>query len=60
MHNGDLGAHVTHDEGVLQVLPKILVDLTAKVEDLVEGLAASLKSARSVLRYAELRAVCGH
>ena len=44
--DGDLGAHVTHDEGVLQVLPKILVDLTAKVEDLVEGLAASLKSAR--------------
>ena len=44
--DSDLGAHVTHDEGVLQVLPKILVDLAAKVEDLVEGLAAALKSAR--------------
>ena len=44
--DSDLGAHVTHYEGVLQVLPKILVDLAAKVEDLVEGLAAALKSAR--------------
>ena len=40
--DSDLGAHVTHYEGVLQVLPKILVDLAAKVE----GLAAALKSAR--------------
>ena len=48
--NGDLGAHVTHDEGVLKILPKILVDLTAKVEDLVEGLAAALKSARECVK----------
>lgn len=48
--NGDLGTHVTHNEGVLKVLPKILVNLTAKVEDLVEGLAAALKSARECVK----------
>ncbi len=48
--DGDLGAHVTHDEGVLQVLPKILVDLAAKVKDLVEGLATALKSARESVK----------
>ena len=48
--NGDFGTHVTHDEGVLKVLPKILVDLTAKVEDLVEGLAAALESARECVK----------
>ena len=48
--NGDLGTHVTHDEGVLKILPKILVDLAAKVEDLVEGLAAALKSARECIK----------
>ena len=48
--NGDLGTHVTHDESVLKVLPKILVDLTAKVEDLVKGLAAALKSARECVK----------
>ena len=42
--------HVTHNEGVLKVLPKILVNLTAKVEDLVEGLAAALKSARECVK----------
>ena len=48
--NGDLGTHVTHNEGVLKVLPKVLVDLAAKVEDLVEGLAAALKSARESVK----------
>ena len=48
--NGDLGTHVTHNEGVLKVLPKILVDLTAKVEDLVKGLATALKSARKCVK----------
>ncbi len=28
--NGNLGTHVSHDEGVLKVLPKVLVDLAAK------------------------------
>ena len=46
----DLGTHVTHNEGVLKVLPKVLVDLAAKVEDLVEGLAAALKSARESVK----------
>ena len=44
--DSDLGTHVTHDESVLKVLPKILVDLAAKIKDLVEGLAAAFKSAR--------------
>ena len=48
--NSDLGTHVTHDEGVLKILPKILVDLAAKVEDLVEGLTAALKSARECVK----------
>ena len=48
--NGDLGTHVTHNEGILKVLPKVLVDLAAKVEDLVEGLAAALKSARESVK----------
>ena len=48
--NSDLGTHVTHDEGVLKVLPKVLVDLATKVEDLVEGLAAALKSARESVK----------
>ena len=33
--HGDLGSHVAHDEGVLEVLPEVLIDLAAKVEDLV-------------------------
>ena len=48
--NGNLGTHVSHDEGVLKVLPKILVDLAAKVKDLVEGLAAALQSARESVK----------
>ena len=44
--DGDLGAHVAHDERVLEILPKVLVDLAAKVEDLVECLTAALESAR--------------
>ena len=37
--HGHLGAHVAHDERVLEVLPEVLVDLAAHVEDLVDGLA---------------------
>ena len=33
--HGDLGSHVAHDEGVLEVLPEVLIDLAAKVENLV-------------------------
>ena len=43
--HGDLAAHVSHDEGVLQVLPEALIHLTTEVEDLVQGLAAALQSA---------------
>ncbi len=31
---------------ILKILPKIFVNLAAKVEDLVQGLAAALQSAR--------------
>ena len=42
--HGDLGAHVTHDERVLEVLPEVLVDLAAHVEDLVDRLARALEA----------------
>ena len=37
--HGNLCTHVGHDERVLEVLPKLLVNLAAHVEDLVDGLA---------------------
>ena len=43
--HGDLTTHVSHDEGVLQVLPEALIHLTTEVEDLVQSLAAALQSA---------------
>ena len=43
--HGDLAAHVPHHERVLELLPKALVHLAAKVEDLVQGLAAALEPA---------------
>ena len=42
--HGDLGAHVAHDEGVLEVLPELFVDLAAHIEDLVERLARLLEA----------------
>ena len=41
----NLATHVTHDEGVLKLLPKALVHLAAEIKDLIQGLAATLETA---------------
>ena len=48
--HGDLGAHVAHDERVLEVLPELLVDLAAHVEDLGDGLARAREALLEVVK----------
>ena len=48
--HGNLGTHVAHDEGVLKLFPEAFIDLAAEVEELIQSLAAALKSAREGIK----------
>ena len=53
--HGKLAAHVAHHERVLEVLPEVLVDLAAHVEELVHGLARAGEAMLQPVKKSHLR-----
>lgn len=51
----DVGAHLAHDERILKILPEVLGNVAAKIENLVKRLATALKSTRKRIKETHLR-----